>query len=121
MFEGKSMELEKLKETVEEMKELEEEYAKTINEIQEENKKFIEGKDQEINYLKKKLQAVLIGETRRSYSSGPSVIKSGREDLKIEELDDECQLMIANIEALRESDNIIYDKVLHILDEQNKV
>ena len=38
--------------------------------------------------------------------------------MKIEELDEECQLMMANIEALRESDDKIYNKVLNM---QNKV
>ena len=119
MFERKSMELERLRKTVEEMKELEEDYAKTIYELVDDHEKIIEEKDQEINCLKKKLQAALIGKVRRGYSGEPSRIKSGRKDVKIEDLDDECQLMIANIEALRESDNIIYGKVFNMLDQQN--
>ena len=119
MFERKSMELEKLKKTVEEMKELEEEYAKTIYELVDDHEKVIKQKDQEIDCLKKKLQAALIGKVRRGYSGEPSRIKSGRKDVKTEDLDDECQLMIANIEALRESDNIIYGKVLNMLEQQN--
>ena len=119
MFERKSMDLEKLKNTVEEMKELEDDYAKTIDELVEDHEKVIEEKDQEINCLKKKLQAALIGKVRRGCSGEPSRIKSGREHVKIEDLDDECQLMIANIEALKESDNIIYGKVLNMLEQQN--
>ena len=72
--------------------------------------------------MKKKLQALLIGKQRGGgYLGKPRriVISGGRKDLKIEELDDECQLMIANIEALRESDDIIYNKVLNILERQN--
>ena len=118
MFERKSMELEKLKKTVEEMKELEEDYAMTINELVDDHEKVIEEKDQEINCLKKQLQAALIGKVRRGYSGEPSRIKDGRKDV-IEDLDDECQLMIANIEALRESDNIIYDKVLNKLKQKS--
>lgn len=120
MFERKSMGLEKLKKTVEEMKELEEDYVMTINELVDDHEKIIEEKDQEIDCLKKKLQAALIGKVRRGYSGEPSKIKSGRRDVKIEDLDDECQLMIANIEALRESDNIIYGKVLNMLEEQSQ-
>ena len=121
MFERKSMQLEKLKKTVEEMKELEEDYAMTINELVDDHEKIIEEKDQEIDCLKKKLQAVLVGKVRRGYSGEPSRIKSGRKDVKIEDLDDECQLMIANIEALRESDNIIYGKVLNMLEQQSQL
>ena len=120
MFERKSMELEKLKKTVEEMKELEEDYATTINELVDDHEKVIEEKDQEINCLKKQLQAALIGKVRRGYSGEPSRIKSGRKDVKFENLDDECQLMIANIEALRESDNMIYGKVIDMLEQQSQ-
>ena len=119
MFERKSMDLEKLKRTVGEMKKLEDDYAKTINELVEDREKVIEEKDQEINCLKKKLQAALIGKVRRGCSDEPSRIKSGRKDVKIEDLDDECQSMIANIEALRELDNIIYGKVLNMFEKQN--
>ena len=120
MFERKSMELEKLKKTVEEMKELEEDYAMTINKLVDDHEKVIEEKDQEINCLKKQLQAALIGKVRRGYLGEPSRIKSGRKDVKFENLDDECQLMIANIEALRESDNMIYGKVIDMLEQQSQ-
>ena len=60
-----------------------------------------------------------MGKTRGGCLSELSRIKGGRKDLKIEELDEESQLMIANIEALRESDDRIYNKVLNMLEEKN--
>ena len=101
LFEGKSMELM-------EMKELESKYVKAIDELQEQ----LEEKDQENDDLKKKLQAALMGKTREHCLSEMSRIKGRKMDLKIEELDEESQLMIAHIEALRESDDQIYNKVL---------
>ena len=53
-----------------------------------------------------------MGKTSGGCLSELSGIKGGRKDLKIEELDEESQQMIANIEALRESDAKIYNKVL---------
>ena len=101
LFEGKSMELM-------EMKELESKYVKAIDELQEQ----LEEKDQENDDLKKKLQAALMGKTREHCLSEMSRIKGRKMNLKIEELDEESQLMIAHIEALRESDDQIYNKVL---------
>ena len=101
LFEGKSMELM-------EMKELESKYVKAIDELQEQ----LEEKDQENDDLRKKLQAALMGKTREHCLSEMSRIKGRKMDLKFEELDEESQLMIANIEALRESDDQIYNKVL---------
>ena len=110
----KNMELEKLKIIIEEMKRMESEYIETINELTDEHQRIIEEKDQEINYLRK-IQAAVIG---RGYLSEPSKMKNERKHLKIEEMDEESQLMIANIEALRESDKIIYDKMLSMLEWQ---
>ena len=103
LFEGKNMEL------------IESEYVKVINQLMEQ----LEEKNQETDDLKKKLQGALMSEkTREGCWSGRSRIKSGKKDLKIEELDEESQLMIANIEALRESDDKIYNKVLNIVKEK---
>ena len=55
-----------------------------------------------------------MGKTRVLYLSKPSRYKVGKKDLKIEEIDEESQLMIANNEALRESDDQIYNKVLNM-------
>ena len=108
LFEGKSMELL-------EMKELEDKYVKVINELMEQLKE----KNQEADDLKKELQAVLMGEkTRGGCSSKKNRIKGGKKDVNIEKLDEESQLMIANIEALRESDDKIYNKVLNMLEEK---
>ena len=101
LFEGKSMELM-------EMKEQECEYVKVIYDLMVQ----LEEKDQVINDSNDKLQAALMGKTRGGCLSELSGIKGGRKDLKIEELDEESQRMIANIEALRESDAKIYNKVL---------
>ena len=117
-FEGKSMELERLKKTLKEMKGLKEDYVMFINELEDQHQKAIKEKDQEISYLKK-LQALLIGKQREGYQSEPSRVGGERKDLKIEELDEESQLMIANIKALRESDDMIHDKVLNMLERQN--
>ena len=56
-----------------------------------------------------------MGKTRGGCLSELSRIKGGRKDLKIEELDEESQFMIANIEALRELNDRIYNKVLNIM------
>ena len=110
MFEGKSMKLQKLMKTVEEMKESEAEYTQWINKLMKQHQRAIEEKDHEINCLKKKLHASLIEKRRGGNLSEQSMIKAGSKHLKIEELDEECQMMIANIEALRESDKMIQDK-----------
>ena len=108
LFEWKSMELM-------EIKKLEGEYVEVINQLMEQ----LEEKNLEIDDLKKKLQCALMREkTREGCWSGPSRIKIGKKDLKIEELDEESQLMIANIEALRESDDKVYNKLLNMLEEK---
>ena len=119
MFEEKSTELVKLKTTVKKMKELEDDFEKTIDELVDEHQKIVKEKDQEIECLKKKLRKVVVGKVKRDYSGELSRNKNGRVEFEIEDLDDECKQMIANIEALRESDNIVYDKVLHLLEGQN--
>ena len=82
MFEWNSMQLVKLKKTVDKMKQLEDNYSKTINELMDENQKTIEEKDREIDELKRKLQAVLIGKKGGGHLSESSRIKGGRKDVK---------------------------------------
>ena len=118
MFEWNSTQLVKLKKTVDEMKQLKDDYSNTIDELMDENQKTIKEKDQEIDELKKKLQAVLIGKKGGNHLSESSRIKGGRKDAK-QEMDEESQLMIANINALRESDNKIYYKVLGMSKKQH--
>ena len=115
-FEWKSMQLEKLKKTIDEMKQLKDDYTTTINELMDENQKIIEEKDQEIDDLKRKLEA---GKKMGGFLRELCRIKGGRKDVRIEEMDEESQLMIANINALRESDNKIYNKLLSMSEEQN--
>ena len=114
MFEGKSMEVEDLKQNV---KEMEGEHSNILNELVGQYKKIIERKVEEINDLKK-LQAGFVGKTRGGWLSElcriMSRIKGGRKDLKTKELDDRSQLSLGNSEALRESDNSINNKALNI-------
>ena len=110
MFEGKSMEVEDLKQNVNEM---EGEYSNAFNELVGQYKNIIEHKDEEMNDLKK-LQAELVRKTRGGWLSElrrmMSRIKGGRKDLKTKELDERSQLSIGITEALRESDDSINNK-----------
>ena len=110
MFEGKSMEVEDLKQNV---KEMEGDNANVLNELVGQYKKIIEQKDEEMNDLKK-LQAGLVRKTRGGWLSElhriMSRIKGGRKDLKTKELDKRSQLSIGIIKALRESDDSINSK-----------
>lgn len=98
IFERKSIELE-------EKKELEGKYIKVVDELMKQHQTIFEEKDQEIDDLKKKLQAALAGKTRGGCLGESSRINGERKDLKIEELDEECQSMIANNKALSKSDD----------------
>ena len=119
MFEGKCVELERLKKTVEEMKELEYDHAKDMEELIAQLYENLEKKDQEINCLKKKLQD---GKGRRGYCLGESSkIKNepkSNKHLKIGDLDYEWKMMIANMEVLRESNKAAFDTLLILLEQQ---
>ena len=118
MFEGKSMEVEDLKQNV---KEKEEEHANVLNELVGQYKKIIEQKVEEINDLKK-LQAGLVGKTREGWLSElrriMSRIRGGRKDLKTKKLDERSQLSIGNTEASRENNDRANNKGLNM---NNKV
>ena len=60
IFEEKSMNLQRLKETVEKMKQVESEYVKTIDELMHQHNEIIKEKDHEIDYLRKNVQIVLV-------------------------------------------------------------
>ena len=110
-FEGMSFQLERLKETVKEMEELKDEYAKTIDELMHKHRKATEEKDQEINYLRKNVQVVLV-ENRSGFLGELSKSKKKSKKQKSDESDDEYQITIANMEALRELDYDIYGNVV---------
>lgn len=86
-------------------------YINIINQLNHQHQRAIQQKDQEINDLKK-LYAVLM---REEDLSGPiSRINDEREHVKTEESDENFQLLIAKIEAIREVDYIIYNKALNM-------
>lgn len=113
MLEGRSLKVEKLKKTVEKMKELEDNNAKTIDDIINEHQRMLFKKDQEIKQLKKKLEAekkvrdCLIKKTEKRF----------KKQLKVEDLAEEYQTIIANMEALKKSDGVVYNEVLNMLGE----
>ena len=112
-FEEKSMQLQRLKETVEEMKQLEGEYVKTIDELMiQQHNKTIKDKDQEINYLRKNVQFVLVGKER---SGELSKRKNEKKSKNINKLDDEYEITIANMQALRQLDNVVYGNIVKML------
>ena len=113
MLEGRTLKVEKLKKTVEKMKELEDNNAKTIDDIINEHQRMLFKKDQEIKQLKKKLEAekkvrdCLIKKTEKRF----------KKQLKVEDLAEEYQTIIANMEALKKSDSVVYNEVLNMLGE----
>ena len=113
MFEGKSLKVQRLEETVEKMKEVDDNNAKTIDDIIDEHQRILEVKDEEIMYLKKQLEA----ESRMRAYLIKNNEKRFKKHLKIEDLEDEYQMMFANMEALRKSDNVLYKEVLYMLKE----
>ena len=120
MVEGKSLELQRYKKTVEKMKEVEVDYTKTIDDILDEHQRILKEKDQEIANLKKKLQAgkrsrSFEGESRKKYKKG------FLGNMRIKDLDDEYLILLANIEALRKSDSAIRNKVLNKLGELSNI
>ena len=120
MVEAKSLELQRYKKTVEKMKEVEVDYTKTIDDILDEHQRILKEKNQEIANLNKRLQAGkrsrgLEGESSKKYEKGFLC------NMRIKDLDDEYQTLIANIEALRKSDSVICNKVLNKLEELSNI
>ena len=112
-FEERSMQLQRLKETMEEMKQLEGEYVKTIDELMhQQHNNTIKEKDQEINYLRKNVQVVLVGKER---SGELSKRKNEKKSKNINKLDDEYEITIANMQALRQPDNVVYENIVKML------
>ena len=111
-FEEKSMILQSLKETVQEMKQAEGEYVKTIDELMHEHHETIIEKDHEIDYMRKNVQVALVEKER----SGESSKRRDRKKCKkIDDLDGEYQITIANMHALRQLNNGVYRNVVKIL------
>ena len=112
------MQLQRLKTTVEERKEQQAEYVKSIDELMYLRQKSMEEKHQEIEYLRKNVQVVLVGRERYRYLDQSSKIKKGKKSkkhLKTDQSDEEYQIMIANMESLRELDVVVYEDVVKML------
>ena len=107
------MQLQRLKETVEGMKQLEGEYAKTIDELMQQHHKTIKEKDQEVNYSRKNVQVVLVGKERSGALSKRKNEKTFKRNT--DELDDEYEITIANMQALRQLDNVVYENIVKML------
>ena len=114
-FEGMSMQLQRLKKTVEEMKELEGVYVKAIDELTYHHQSLVEEKDQGMDCLRNNVQVVLVANERSDHFGELRTNKSSKKGLKSGKSDDKCQIMITNMEALRELDNAIYDNVVKML------
>ena len=115
MFEEKSIELQTLKETVEEAKALESEYAKTIDELMHHHHETMNEKDHEIDYLRNNVQVVFVEKEAMGESSKSKNQKKSRKHLKTDEPDDDYQVMMGSLEGLRELDYVAYDKVKKML------
>ena len=113
MVEGRSLKVTKLKKIVEKMNELEDNNARTIDDIIDEHQRILYQKDQEIKHLKKKLEAEKRMRGRLSKKSE----KRFKKHLKIEDLVEKYQIIIENMEALRKSDSVVYNEVRNMLEE----
>ena len=82
-FEENSMQLQRLKTTVEERKEQQAEYVKSIDELMYLKQKSMEEKHQEIEYLRKNVQVVLVGRERCGYLDQSSKNKKGKKSKKL--------------------------------------
>ena len=114
-FEEKSIQLQSLKETVDEARVLESEYVKTIDELMHQYHETIKEKDHEIDYLRNNLQVVFVEKEAMGESSKRRNQKKSREHLKTDEPDDDYQVMMGSLEGLRELDYMVYDKVMKML------
>ena len=119
-FEENSMQLQRLKITVEERKEQQAEYVKSIDELMYLKHKSLEEKYQEIEYLRKNVQVVLVGRERCGYLDQSNKNKKGKKSKKHlktdqSDSDEEYQIMIVNMESLRELDDVVYENVVKML------
>ena len=114
-FEEKSMLLQSLKGTVENMKQVEGEYVKTIDELMHQHHESIKEKDHEIDYLRKNVQIVLVEKEGSGELSKRRNGKKSKKHLQTDDLDDEYQITIANMQALRQLDNGVYSNVVQML------
>ena len=115
VFEDKSMLLQNLKGTVENMKQVEGEYVKTIDELMQQHHESIKEKDHEIDYLRKNVQIVLVGKEGSGELSKRRNGKKSKKYLQTDDLDDEYQITIANMQVLRQLDNGVYSNVVQML------
>ena len=114
-FERNSFQLLRLNKTIGEMKEKEDEYIKTRDEVKHNYEKTVEEKDQEIDYFRKNMKVVLVGEGRCDFLGEPSKRKKCKKHLKTDELHGEYQISIANMEGLRELNGVVYYNVVKML------
>ena len=119
-FERNSFQLQRLNKTIEEMKEQEDAYVKTHGELTHDHEKTIEEKDQEIDYFRKNMKVVLVGEGRCDFLGEPSKKKKNgkkcKKNLRTDESEDgEYLISIANMEGLKELDGVVYYNVVKML------
>ena len=117
-FERMSIQLQRLKKIVEKKKELEGVYVRAIDKLICHNKTLVAEKDQGMDCLRNNVQVVLVGNERTDHFGELRTNKSrkkSKKGLKSGKSDDECQIMITNMEALREIDNAIYKNVVKML------
>ena len=115
VFEEKSMQLQRQKKAVEEMKEQEDEYVNTIDELMEQREKTTKEKDLEIEYLRSNVQVVLVGKEGGGGSGDSSKRKKGKKSKEHLKTEDEYQVMLASMEVLRELDDGVYENVVKML------
>ena len=119
-FERNSMLLLRLNKTIEEIKEQEDVYVKTHDELKHDHEKIIKEKDEEIDYFRENMKVVLVGEESCDFLGAPSKkMKNGKQckkNLKTDESEDgEYQISIANMEGLRELNGVVYYNVVKML------
>ena len=117
-FEEKSMQLQRQKKTVEEMKEQEGEYINTIDDLMEECQKITKEKDLEVEYLRDNVQVVLVEKDKSGGLGDMSKSKKGKKCKEHLKTNDEYQVMVASMEVLRQMDIGVYENVVQMLEWQ---
>ena len=100
------------------MKEQEDEYVNTIDELMEQREKTTKEKDLEIEYLRSNVQVVLVGKEGGDGSGDSSKRKKGKKSKEHLKTEDEYQVMLASMEVLRELDDGVYENVVKMLGQQ---